>query len=129
MTNEGSNGGAGGAGGGRRGPDGPDGFGEPDDETVVIVTDEYAKQSLKRLVGVFRGALERGERLAELGDETASEAEADLIVEDIIDHMEEAEMHAAGTGRALTRMLKARRQERARRLVEAIAKTTKEGTT
>lgn len=111
-------------GGGRGGgSDLVDDVAEAGDATVVIVSDEYARQSLGRLVGVLRSAADRCERLGHLGDETAAEQEADVILEEMIEDMEEAEMFSGGTVRGLRRLQRMRRAERARR------DTEKQGTT
>jgi hypothetical protein len=64
---------------GRRGDD-VDGFGDPDDETVVIVSSEYTRRAIARLVDGLRDAASVGDGVGTLEPGAGSEAEAIAIL-------------------------------------------------
>lgn len=116
MKDERSGNGSGGSPG--IGGDPADAFAGSDDETVVIVSDEYTRRAIGKLDGGLRGAADRCRRFVALGGEAGSEAEALTVLEELTEALAELELNVAGAKRAVGRHWRER--------AAALAKKTKE---
>lgn len=105
MGNDHSNGGSNGRGSAGGGDSGEvDAIGGSDDETVVIVSDEFTRRAIVRLAASLRGAADRCDRIGTLGGEAASQAERIVILGELGEDFQDIRLHAEGAERGVARL-------------------------